>query len=169
MLIEMVACGMQHFCCVSNVMYGSKLFTWGDNGAGQLGRCTSGNSNLSLEMSQALYLLRRATVINSMMKCKCTPSIVGSYTQCVLVRSAMNGRTHIYSFGKPNDEDLPKEKRCLPHKVQGLEEPSEILLFARTRNHAADLKALRNLKCGIGKRVNLCQNIANVLSFGHVV
>ena len=33
LLIEMVACGMQHFCCVSNVMYGSKLFTWGDNGA----------------------------------------------------------------------------------------------------------------------------------------
>ena len=57
----------------------------------------------------------------------------------------------IYILLESLTEDLPKEKRCLPHKVQGLEEPSEILLFARTK-HAADLKASKDFEMRVWEK-----------------
>ena len=38
--IDFIACGASHFCAVSAKSYGARLFTWGSNENGELGRAT---------------------------------------------------------------------------------------------------------------------------------
>ena len=129
-------------------MYGSKLFTWGDNGAGQLGRCTSGNSNFVpgnvpglvsfTSNSDKFYDEMQVYALN------CGEL----YTMCAW--HADDGRTHVYSFGKPNDEDLPREKSVF-HKVQGLKafrDPS----ICTDKNSAADLKASKDFEMRVWEK-----------------
>ena len=143
-LMDKVACGTQHFCCVTNAMYGCKLYTWGDNGAGQLGRRTSGGKNSTPSKFPAIVKFETMHNGKYYDELQVYSINCGSlYTICACI-SAVTGQTHIYSFGQPNDEKLPREDRCLPHKVVGLEEASEVLYFSRSDEHEMDLKHAKN-------------------------
>ncbi len=145
-LMEKVACGSQHFCCVTSVMYGHKLYTWGDNGAGQLGRRTSSGDNLKPANIPSVVTFETSNDPREYDEMQVYAVNCGSlYTICACI-SAVTGKTHVYSFGQPNDQKLPREKRCLPHKVIGLEEPSEILLFNRPQDYETVLKRAKNLE-----------------------
>ena len=86
-------CGMQHFAA-SNVCR-SKLFTWGDNGAGQLVDAPQVVQILSLECPSLVAFSRASDKFHDEMQVYAL-NCGELYTMCLYV--AINGRTHIYSF-----------------------------------------------------------------------
>ena len=149
MKMSMVACGMQHFCAVSSVVYGQRLWTWGDNGAGQLGRSTSSSGTIPAEIPGPVTL----STSHADSKIELLPNIFRVdtvqcgplYTICAAT-STLTGVTHIFSFGQPNERSLDRIKRGLPHKVAGLQEPSEVLVLAQSDDILGDLKAAVGLQ-----------------------
>ena len=136
-----IACGMAHFCAVSDVVFGHRLYTWGENGAGQLGRpTTSQNANIpgivdfktehgSNSIDKRVDVMRVGVV-----------NCGELYTICACTSDA-TGLTHIFSFGQPNSPNLEKCHRGLPHKVVGVDLPSEVLIVDIPTDIANDRKA----------------------------